>query len=99
MYSEGEVDSEQRVSFAAKKQLFIQGFVFCFFCVPDIFTLFFRGIGKNARSGLTEPLFIQSFVFCFFAFRTFLTSPVDIPRQRIYNLFMYKTEDFKWIKK
>ena len=64
MYSEGEVDPEQRVSFAAKKQLFIQGFVFCFF-----------------------------------AFRTFLTSPVDIPRQRIYNLFMYKTEDFKWIKK
>lgn len=31
MYSEGEVDSEQRVSFVAKKQLFIQGFVFCFF--------------------------------------------------------------------
>jgi len=46
MYSEGEVDSEQRVSFAAKKQLFIQGFVFCFFCVPDIFNipqLTFRG--------------------------------------------------------
>ena len=39
MYSEGEVDSEQRVSFAAKKQLFIQGFVFCFFCVPDIFNI------------------------------------------------------------
>ena len=67
MYSEGEVDSEQRVSFAAKNN--------CLY--KDLFR----------------------FVFCFFAFRTFLTSPVDIPRQRIYNLFMYKTEDFKWIKK
>ena len=42
MYSEGEVDSEQRVSFAAKKQLFIQRFVpicLLFFCVPDIFNI------------------------------------------------------------
>lgn len=53
--------------------------------------------GKLCRQKATVYTRICLLFFC--VPDIFNIPPVDIPRQRIYNLFMYKTEDFKWIKK